>query len=107
MLKIRNVARIFAVILSILIATGCSVSLAEKNYVQGITQHTQYGQVMGTTDEATGNLVWRGVKFAKAPCGGLSLESTSAAGLLERSQRDSDGRSKMYADQRIFRNGFW
>ena len=54
-----------------LIIAGCSVNLAEKSYVQGSTQYTQYGQVGGTTDKATGNLVWKGIRFARAPVGDL------------------------------------
>jgi len=70
-MKPGTLMRILSLIAAALIITGCASLFAKKTYVQGVTQHTQYGQVTGTTDENTDNLVWRGIRFAKAPAGDL------------------------------------
>ena len=67
----KLVVGFFILIAVLFFLNSCSVNLAEKNYVQGVIQFTQYGQVKGEVDKETGNLVWRGIKYAKAPVGDL------------------------------------
>jgi para-nitrobenzyl esterase len=61
---------LFSIIAAFMI-NGCASLSMQKEYVQGLTKNTQYGQVKGTIDQPTGALVWRGIKFAKAPEGEL------------------------------------
>ncbi|MCP4756520.1 MAG: carboxylesterase family protein [Proteobacteria bacterium] len=61
-----------------LIIVGCSLKPTELKYVQGVTQHTRYGQVEGTVSESTGTMAWRGIKFAKAPVGELRWKAPRA-----------------------------
>jgi para-nitrobenzyl esterase len=70
-MKPGTLMRFLSLIAAALIITGCSSLSAKKTYIRGVSQHTQYGQVIGTTDEKTDNLVWRGIRFAKAPVGDL------------------------------------
>jgi para-nitrobenzyl esterase len=74
------------IIAAILIIGGASASLGQQ-YTQGLTQNTQYGQIKGIKDQQTGGLVWRGIKFAKAPAGELRwkapLEPESWTGVKE------------------------
>jgi len=70
-MKPGTLMRFLSFMAAALIITGCASLFVKKTYVQGVTQHTQYGQVIGTTDEKTNNLVWRGIRFAKAPAGDL------------------------------------
>ena len=70
-LKPGLVIRFLPLFAAALIITACASLSLKKDFVQGVTQPTQYGQVKGTTDQPTGGLVWRGIKFAKAPQGEL------------------------------------
>jgi len=70
-LKSGLVARCLVLLVAMLIINGRASSALDKKYVQGVTQHTPYGQVKGTRDESTDNLVWRGIRYAKAPVGNL------------------------------------
>ena len=70
-MKHGTVMRFLSLLVVALIITGAASLFVEKTYAQEVTRQTQYGQVIGTTDEKTGNLVWRGIRFAKAPVGDL------------------------------------
>jgi para-nitrobenzyl esterase len=78
MFKTINIIRIVSIITAVLVINGCAVNLAEKNYVQGVTQFSQYGQVKGEIDKGTGNIIWRGIKYAKAPVGDLRWRAPQA-----------------------------
>jgi len=68
----------FLLIAAAFIITGCASLSPETQYVRGLTQNTSYGQLKGSVDQPTGGLVWRGIKYARAPEGELRWRAPQA-----------------------------